>query len=125
VKLVVNNDTTHPVTKSIMITPGAERLAGISNWYNGYFTPTDIPIQTAHGLNDTTFAITVINDTAIMVWGEVLPFFAPSNSYTNYYGNGYLWNDGVQVTYTPGSINFAYRCCGAISAYTTVIYSTP
>jgi hypothetical protein len=107
VTLVVNNDTAHAVVKVLKITPGASRLGGTWNWTGGFHMPNGLTVtgDTAHILADTTFSITVIDDSTISVWGETLPYSAVVSAYVNLWG--YYGHMGSFVSYIHDTIFFA------------------
>ena len=108
VTLTINNDSIHPIVKALKITPGAERLGGTWHWTGGQYTPMGNPVtgDNAHNLNDTTFSISVIDDSTIQAWGETLPFNPSFNAYLNMMGypSGY----GSAIWYTPDTIFFSF-----------------
>ena len=85
VTLVVNNDIYHAVVKPINLKPAVPRISKNWSWTGGYFKKYGncCPTITDHTLNDTTFAISKVDDYTINVWGVSLPFLADSNYFSN------------------------------------------
>ncbi len=74
VSLIVNNDSTHPISKPIKLTANTGRFVGSRHWTKESFGGP-YPL-------DTTFSIDAINDSAVRVWGEILPY-NQHNAYVN------------------------------------------
>jgi hypothetical protein len=66
VSLIVNNDSAHPILKPIKLTANTGRVVGSWHWTRDSFGGL-YPL-------DTTFPIEAVNDSAVRVWGEILPY---------------------------------------------------
>jgi len=107
VTLVVNNDIYHSVVKTITLKPPVPRISQTWSWTGGYFTKYGncCPTVSNHALNDTTFAITAVDDNTINVWGVNLPFLADSNYFSTIKST--MQYNATTVIYKPDTLFFS------------------
>jgi hypothetical protein len=112
--LIVDNDIYKPNMKFFVLKPGVEKLAGNFSWKGGYFKMYGncCPGLTDHGLNDTTFAISIVSETSIKTWGTVLPYLPDSNYYSNDRSSAGKYN-GTWIRRTPDTLFFRQRAGSA------------
>jgi len=80
VSLIANNDSLHPITKILNIVSGSYRVAGNWRWKSGYTWRNGNTAKT-QVIDDTTFHITLINDTTINIGGQNLSGIGLNFSY--------------------------------------------
>ncbi|MBA3827451.1 MAG: PKD domain-containing protein [Taibaiella sp.] len=139
VTLVINHsaDTINNASKVLTISIGANKLHAVTNaytWKGNYSSHDNTGMQpdTAYNMNDTTFSVTLLTDTAISMWGETLKFVRPATNAPNRtvvfaYGNAGSVNEyWSRLTYHYDTDTVAYEnYTGSSHGYMIKSYHTP